>query len=320
MHLFTLPRLSIKILPAFLCALLFLSGCTELELASHVAKKGQGTSQGTFKVGSPYRVGGQWYNPTETYDYTQTGIASWYGPGFHGKKTANGETFNMNELTAAHKTLQMPSLVRVTNLENGRSIIVRINDRGPFSRGRVIDMSKKSAELLGFKNKGTAKVRLQVLTEESKAIAMAAKEGQSTKGYEVAMNNQGQSQSASQPPAQIMSPAASPVPAVEEADIQTQIPGHVRAGRFYPDPIVQQFSVPPTSIFVQVGSFSDSANANKLSAKLQSFGSAHVSPALVSGRNFYRVRFGPLGSVQQADSLLTDLVRAGYGDAMTIVD
>jgi rare lipoprotein A len=111
-----------------LCLTLALGACAEVELASHVAKSTP--SQGSFKVGNPYKVEGQWYNPTETYEMTQTGIASWYGPGFHGKKTANGEIYNMNELTAAHKTLQLPSLVRVTNLDNGKSVIVRVNDRG----------------------------------------------------------------------------------------------------------------------------------------------------------------------------------------------
>lgn len=308
-----LPQAISKSGPFVLC-LLLLGGCAEAELASHIAKKGRGQmQQGTFKVGDPYKVGGQWYNPTETYEYTQSGIASWYGAEFHGKRTANGETFNMHELTAAHKTLQIPSLVRVTNLENGRSIVVRINDRGPFSRGRVIDLSMKSAELLGFKNKGTAKVRLQVLSEESRAIAMAAKQGQDTRGYEIAMNRNGQ----------LPVPSEFQIPQetrAAKADIQTSVPGHVRDGRFYPDPVVSQLPVSPSSIFVQVGSFSDPDNASNLAAKLKPFGTARVEPAIVGGRNFYRVRFGPMQGVQQADSLLSRLGKAGYGDAMTVVD
>lgn len=145
-------------------------------------------SSGSFKVGNPYKVDGITYVPRETYDFTQTGIASWYGPDFHGKYTANGETYNQNALTAAHKTLQLPSIVRVTNLENGRSIIVRINDRGPFSRGRIIDMSKRGAELLQFKNQGTAKVKVQLLPEESRLVAAAAKQGRNVAGVEIALN------------------------------------------------------------------------------------------------------------------------------------
>ncbi len=301
----------------FFVSLFILSGCTELELASHMAKRTGGGAQGNFKVGQPYKVDGQWYKPTETYNYTQTGIASWYGDEFHGKPTANGEIYDMNELTAAHKTLQMPSLVRVTNLDNGKSVIVRVNDRGPFARGRVMDVSRKTAELLGFANKGTAKIKLQVLSDESKKIAEVAKRGESTKGYEIAMNDPH-----SQPPVMEGSQtgAAVPVPSVERADIQTSVPGHVNAGRFYPDPVVKQLPVTRTGIYVQVGSFSDNGNATALAGKLGSFGSAHVEPAVVNGRNFYRVRFGPLSSVGDADATLRKLGNAGYGDAMTVVE
>jgi rare lipoprotein A len=179
-------------LPALAC-ILMLASCAEAELASHVAKNTfpRPQQQGNFKVGNPYKVMGQTYTPQETYEFTETGIASWYGPGFHGKKTANGERFDRNELTAAHRTLQMPSLVRVTNLDNGRSVVVRVNDRGPFKRGRVIDVSQKAAELLGFQSVGTAKVRLDLLADESKALAMAARAGQDTRGVEVTMNESG---------------------------------------------------------------------------------------------------------------------------------
>ncbi len=307
----------------FFVSVFFLSGCTELELASHMAKKTGGASQGNFKVGEPYKVDGQWYNPTETYNYTQTGIASWYGDEFHGKKTANGETYNMNELTAAHKTLQMPSLVRVTNLDNGKSVIVRVNDRGPFARGRVMDVSRKAAELLGFANKGTAKVKLQVLTEESRKVAELAKRGESTRGYEVAMNTP--QTSTQQEAFGTMSDAqtggvGAPLEPVQRGDILTSIPGHVNAGRFYPDPVVKQLPVTDSHIYVQVGSFSDSANASALVEKIRAFGMARVEPALVNGRNFYRVRFGPLSSVDAADSALRKLGNAGYGDAMTVVE
>jgi rare lipoprotein A len=299
-------------------AALALVGCTELELASHVAK-GAPHAQGSFKVGNPYKVDGQWYNPAESYDMTETGIASWYGPGFHGKKTANGERYDMNELTAAHKTLQMPSLVRVTNLENGKSVIVRVNDRGPFSRGRIMDVSSKAADLLDFKRAGTAKVRLQVLSEESRQIAEAAKNGLSTRGYEVAMNQTGQMPGVSSFPS--TSYQGAQVPPLQTGDLQTaSVPGHVTEGHFYPDPVVRQMPVTPTNIYVQVGSFSDAGNANALTAKLASYGKAGVKDALVNGRQFYRVRFGPIATVDEADRLLSRLGHAGYGDAMTVVD
>ena len=158
---------------SFLLALTVLSGCSELELGSHFAKKMNGSHNqiGDFKVGNPYQINGQTYNPQEVYQGTEYGVASWYGPGFDGKPTANGEIFNKNELTAAHRTLQLPSIVRVTNMDNGRSLIVRVNDRGPFSKDRVMDLSEKAASLLGFKRAGTARIRIDVMGEESRMVA-----------------------------------------------------------------------------------------------------------------------------------------------------
>jgi rare lipoprotein A len=132
---------------------------------------------GSYKVGRPYTVGGITYTPREEPTYSETGIASWYGPNFHGKRTANGEVFDRNLLTAAHRTLPMPSAVRVTNLDNGRSVIVRVNDRGPFARGRIIDLSEAAAEQLGYRNNGVAKVRVEGLGEESRLLKQAAERG-----------------------------------------------------------------------------------------------------------------------------------------------
>lgn len=300
--------------------------CTEVELASHIAKNipgGPPQSEGSFKVGTPYKVEGKWYKPQETYSYTETGIASWYGSDFHGKKTANGEIFDMNELTAAHRTLQMPSLIRVTNLENGRSLIVRVNDRGPFKRGRVLDVSKKGAELLGFKNKGTAKIKIQLLSEESRAIAEVARRGQDTSGVEIAMNENRfdprlQTGQAAAQPAEAPSQISSPSPATVEV---SSIPGHKgSAGNFYPDPVVQQLPVSPTSIYVQAASFGDRSNAQRLAMNLQPFGQARVYPAIVNGRQFYRVRFGPMEDVAQADILLDRLAGGGHNEPIIVVD
>ncbi|WP_439651474.1 septal ring lytic transglycosylase RlpA family protein [Maritalea mediterranea] len=112
-------------------------------------------------MGKPYKVAGRWYHPEEDPNYDKVGRASWYGPNFHGRLTANGEIFDQNHLSAAHPTLPLPSYVRVTNLDNGRSVIVRVNDRGPFAHGREIDLSSRTADVLKFKNQGTAKVRVQ---------------------------------------------------------------------------------------------------------------------------------------------------------------
>lgn len=116
---------------------------------------------GIYKTGSPYQVSGRWYTPREEPDYNQVGTGSWYGEAFHGRKTANGEIFDMNALTAAHPTLPLPSYAYVTNLDTGRTLLVRINDRGPYANDRVIDLSRRSARELGYEGRGLSRVRVQ---------------------------------------------------------------------------------------------------------------------------------------------------------------
>src|SRR5580700_12149936 len=116
---------------------------------------------GTYRVGEPYVIGGRVYVPEENSHYRAEGLASWYGDDFHGRLTANGEVFDMASLTAAHPTLPMPCYARVTNLSNGKSLIVRVNDRGPYHGNRVMDVSSRAAELLEFKGNGVARVRVE---------------------------------------------------------------------------------------------------------------------------------------------------------------
>lgn len=367
-----------------LLSVFLLSACSQVQLASHVFKQvaPPAKSQGTFKVGTPYKVAGKMYYPKEEYDLAETGIASWYGPNFHGKPTANGETFDKRELTAAHRTLQMPSLIRVTNLENGRSLVLRVNDRGPFKRGRILDVSERGAELLGFKSKGTAKVRVEVLKEESMQVAALAKQGRDTNGYEVAANR-GQrrildggginigfdrslkpsiSASVSGAPlpssvttvtasndspqiqtdtllstpagsAQIrtagnaVSPAVTPVTAeaLSKADIGTEsvqavTTGHEKDGNFYPDPVISEQPVKPSNIYIQAGAFSVYKNALGMRDKLTRYADAGIYPGNVDGRKYYRVRLGPIASVEKADALLARLVSEGNNSAMIVVE
>ena len=302
-----------------------LSGCAEIELASHVAKKAPipatSKSKGTFKVGSSYKVAGQWYKPRETYSFEQTGVASWYGPNFHGKKTANGETFDMYEITAAHKTLQMPSLIRVTNLENGRSIIARVNDRGPFSKNRILDVSKRGAELLGFKNQGTARVKIQVLAEESRHAAAIAKQGGSTRGIEVAMNQKGY-----QTPGRV-TPTRQPSVQPTVARNANVAPVEVAQLEPAPTPRAQMSPYFETShniglnkLYVQAASFGDEAKAKSVADTLKDFGDAHVQRAVVNGRNYFRVRIGPLQNEPQANQVVARLASAGRDDAIVVTD
>jgi rare lipoprotein A len=134
-----------------LAALLALSGCSS----------GPRPGPGIYKVGQPYQINGRWYHPEVDPDYDRTGVASWYGDPFHGRATANGERFDKRHLTAAHPTLPLPSIVRVTNLANQRSVELRVNDRGPFVDDRIIDLSQAAARELGFEGHGLAPVRVQ---------------------------------------------------------------------------------------------------------------------------------------------------------------
>ncbi len=132
---------------------------SERVTTSRNVKKGGGT----YKIGKPYKIRGKWYYPKEEMGYDRKGYASWYGPNFHGRKTANGEIFDQYHLSGAHPTFPLPSYARVTNMENGHSVVIRVNDRGPYAKGRIIDVSSKTADLLEMKRAGTAKVRVQYI-------------------------------------------------------------------------------------------------------------------------------------------------------------
>lgn len=161
---------------------LLAAGCTTCEVASlpipvpeslpaaPPVKKKLVRPKGSYRLGEPYQIAGL-YTPKVDWDYRETGRASWYGESFHGRLTANGERFDQGALTAAHQTLPLPSVVRVTNLENGRSLILRVNDRGPFIEGRIIDVSRKAAKLLKFHDQGIAQVQVEVLEKESREAA-----------------------------------------------------------------------------------------------------------------------------------------------------
>lgn len=136
---------------------------TGVRASPRVVAEGQPVPKGggVYKLGAPYRVADRWYVPKDEPGYDQTGLASWYGADFHGRKTANGEIFDRHALTAAHPTLPLPSYVYVTNLENGRTLLLRVNDRGPYAHDRILDLSQTAARLLGSEEKGIARVRVR---------------------------------------------------------------------------------------------------------------------------------------------------------------
>jgi rare lipoprotein A len=138
--------------------------------SGNLGRAANGNSRGTYKVGKPYRIFGKEYYPEENKSYTEVGVASWYGEECHNRRTANGDIFNMNSMTAAHRTLPMPSVVNVVNLENGKSTVLVVNDRGPFADERIIDVSKRAAQELGFMERGTTRVKVQFMERETKEL------------------------------------------------------------------------------------------------------------------------------------------------------
>lgn len=151
-----------------------LAGCASSPFGGSPGSLASGDGQGSYRVGRPYEIKGVWYYPAVDYNYDKTGVASWYGGEFVGRLTANGEIFDLNRLTAANTTLPMPSIVQVTNLQNGRSLRLRVNDRGPFVDGRLIDVSRRAAQLLGFEAQGTAPVEVKIVKDASIRVAEEA--------------------------------------------------------------------------------------------------------------------------------------------------
>ena len=215
------------------------------------------------RYGNPvsYEVmGHRYYTLKSRNGYVERGIASWYGTKFHGLRTSSGEPYDLRMMTAAHKTLPLPTYARVTNLKNGRSVIVKINDRGPFHPNRIIDLSYVAAAKLGILENGTGLVEVEAINPSTPKEPMLA----------------------------ASKPAAS----------QT------------------------TSLFLQVGAFRNKDNAQRLSSKLQNanIGDIHIMEAANASGPIYRVRIGPLDSVDEADRLSSTLISKGYSSAQVVID
>jgi rare lipoprotein A len=277
---------------------------------------------GTYKVGTPYQIGGVWYYPKEDPFYAETGIASWYGEDFHGKLTANGERYNMDALTAAHRTLPLPTIVRVTNLENGKSLRLRVNDRGPYARGRIIDVSRRAADLLGFQRNGTARVRVEYegrgkVADPTQSADLDPNHAPATPVRAAPLSSVASTDLAPPPGAQASTPASAtsslPVP---PAAASTASPVDNE-----PDGVVSTQQVPAmTRLWVQVGSFTSRQNADRLVSSLSRVGVAQSSRIMLNGKPMFRVRFGPFNAVEEADSMLDKVISAGQNGAQIIVE
>ena len=276
-----------------------LPACAQLQFGAELAKQGKRTAAGgIYKVGKPYKIAGEWYYPRENTKYDNIGIASWYGPKFQGRRTANGEIFDMNLLTAAHPTLPMPVMVQVTNLENGRSMKLRVNDRGPFKKNREIDLSRRAAEILGFKNKGTARVRVKYLHR----APLYNQRGQLISGDE------SDSFVFDKPytPTRDRYVSAAPITDVETKSLDGQ------------DLPSKKSVLPKQKYYVQLGVFSRKDSAEALRQKLGQIGQVEVSELTSGGRQLYRVRVGPVNSRVDANILVDDVLDNGHQDAFIL--
>ena len=282
-----------------------LISCSETTFLVNSAKRiGSWGDDPIYKVGNPYKINGKWYYPAIDYDYEEIGIASWYGPGFHGKKTANGEIFNQNKISAAHRTLPMPSIVKVTNLDNGLVLQrVRINDRGPFAGNRIIDLSKKAAEELGFVISGTARVKVEILEDESRKHAIENSDKKVRK--------------------------------VESAKVQKIKKVNIKDSSINSDLInnSEEIEVKKTNkevlsinpifknkpLAIQVGAFTDRRNAKTLSEKLSEF-KAYIERIFVNNQYLYRVRIGPINDIGVAENIKDKLFKLGYTASHLIIN
>ncbi len=224
-------------------------------------------------------LGKRYYVMKESTGYVERGTSSWYGKKFHGRKTSNGETYNMYAMTAAHKTLPIPTYLQVTNLDNGKSVVVRVNDRGPFHGNRLIDLSYAAASKLGFAQNGTGRVELRAIEPGQPVTVTAA--ATPTAG------------SSPQAHAAATQPATAPSP-----------------------------STTRNQLFLQLGSFISLHNAESLRAQLalNNVTSAAVQQSEVDRKNIYRVRIGPIASIEEADTLASRINDLGMGVPSIVID
>lgn len=240
-----------------------------------------------MKIGKPYQVAGIWYVPADAQVYDEVGLASWYGAQFHGGPTANGERFDMDRIGAAHKTLPLPCYVEVTALDTGRTVLVRINDRGPFVPNRIIDLSRRTAVLLGIERSGVSRVRVRrVFPSDEDRLALRSGRPASDRPY---------------------------VAARELASLNARFA--VRR----PDPVapaliaaaIPDAAVPVGGYFIQVTAVSDRAKAEEIAEYV----AGRVEPAGA----LWRVRVGPYRSAAEATSALAQVQRQGYQEARLVL-
>lgn len=302
---------------------------------------------GRYHVGEPYKISGVWYRPREEPSYSQVGKASWYGELFHGRRTANGEIYDMDRLSAAHPTLPLPVYVQVTNLTNGRSIVVRVNDRGPFANDRIIDLSRRSADALGFRRNGTATVRVRYLRRAplngddsyerrylaSRGLPQFAGNTKSGAGVQnpIALASLPGDSTAPLPDRAERPVAAAALPVAPQAlappnqlatlGWETQLKGSPEQTGST-GPLAQtrpRQAAPSGGPAIQAGSFKSRDNAERARVTLSAIGPVDVTETNVGGDVYFRVRVGPFADEITAAAALPRVTEAGFDGAKIVM-
>jgi rare lipoprotein A len=300
-----------------------LAACATLE--PDYATRGAPPAKPLKGTQKPYQINGVWYYPHEEPDYDKKGTASWYGDAFHHKATANGEIFDKDLVSAAHKTLPLPSLVEVTNLDNGKKLVVRVNDRGPFVDGRIIDLSKEAARQLGYADKGLAHVRVRYL---GPAPALYGEDSRRYARY-VAPNAPRLAAAAPPPPPPdrksepdvvfTSAPAPkAPVEIVQSPLVPLTRPKTAATVSQYAASPVSQSAKSAFGFRVQAGAYSTSDKAQRAVSQLARSWPAVVEPMSRGGVTLYRVMLDGIADQNEAEVLRQRIAEAGFADARVI--
>lgn len=285
---------------------LLLSACTSGPIFEPWEEEGEVTdvvfapTGSVYKMEKPYEINGVWYYPAENYTYVEEGYASWYMPA-NGTtaKTANDEEYIATEMSARHKTLPLPSLVKITNLQNGKTIIARVNDRGPMVNNRLIDVSQKAAQELEFPVTGTTKVRVEILAKESQQmrdeLLAAGQVYMETAPQEEVVHEVVQPE-----PEPIVQEVVQPVQPVQP--VQTP----------------KVITVAPTGTYIQLGAFGNPANAAKAEQAASSFTKVITTTKAQGNRTLSVVKAGPYANPAEAEQALKQLKQLGYRDAYIV--
>lgn len=268
---------------------------------------------GSYKVGKSYQIGKKWYHPEYDDEYSEVGVASWYGPDFHGKKTANGDVFNKQSLTAAHRTLPMPSLVRVVNLKNNKSVILMVNDRGPFARDRIIDVSEHASEVLDFKRSGHTKVRVEYLPYETELLLAHLGLHQNHARMLADLNRMPNQDKNTR--RQVNTESEQLLAAKSKAREKKLIDSSESS------PVIVSANTPiKKQIYVQLGSYQSKENASNTATKMRPIGNPTIRKAEVNGQVMYKVQLGPYQQLADAQGVVSKARELGSTQALIIGD